>query len=243
MEKLIEQIAHRRGLGDILAEGVARAAQQIGGDSHRYAHHSKGLELTGFDPRGLKATALGYAVSTRGGDFTSVYALPETKWAPEKCEQAFGSRLAADRFAHEGKGELVRRATAVSAVLDALGICKVPALSLIGEFDLQREAELVALVTGRQVDGAALLKIGERIFNLENLFNVRHSPWQPRAGIPALFRGNPLARGPSRDQIVDLAAMVADFYRVMGWDSEGKPRCATLKGLGIAAFARAGECV
>ena len=243
MEQLLEQIAYRRGLGDILAEGVARAAQLIGGGSHRYAHHSKGLELTGFDPRGLKATALGYAVSTRGGDFTSVYALPETKWEPDKCQKVFGSRSAADRFAHEGKGELVRRATSVSAVLDALGICKVPALSLICEFDLKREAELVSLVTGWQVNGEALLKIGERIFNLENLFNVRNSPWQPRAGIPGMFCQQPLVQGPSRGQTVDLEAMAQDFYRSMGWDAEGKPRCATLIKLEIAESARSGECV
>ena len=243
MEQLIEQIAHRRGFGDILAQGVARASQKIGRDSHQYAHHSKGLELTGFDPRGLKATGLGYAVSTRGGDFTSVYALPETKWAPDKCEKAFGSRSAADRFAHEGKGEVVRLSTIVSAVIDALGICKVPALSLICEFDLKREAQLVSLLTGRQVDGEALFKIGERIFNLENLFNVRHSPWLPRAGIPEMFRQKPLTDGPSRGQRVDLESMVQDFYRSMGWDTEGRPRCSTLKNLEIAEFARSDECV
>jgi aldehyde:ferredoxin oxidoreductase len=243
MTQLIEKIANRRGFGNILAEGVARASKKIGGDSHRYAHHSKGLELTGFDPRGLKATGLGYAVSTRGGDFTSVYALPETKWAPDKCEKAFGSRSAADRFAHEGKGKVVRLSAIVSAVIDALGICKVPALSLIGEFDLKREAQLVSLLTGWQMDAEALFEIGERIFNLENLFNIRNSPWQPRADIPEMFCQKPLTDGPSLGQTVDLESMVQDFYRSMGWDTEGRPRCATLKKLEIEAFARSDECV
>jgi aldehyde:ferredoxin oxidoreductase len=243
MEQLIEQIAYRRGFGDILAEGVARASRKIGKDSHRYAHHSKGLEMTGFDPRGLKATGLGYAVSTRGGDFTSVYALPETKWAPDKCEKAFGSRSAADRFAHEGKAEVVRLSAIVSAVIDALGICKVPALSLICEFDLKREAQLVSILTGRQVDGEALFKIGERIFNLENLFNIRNSPWLPRAGIPEMFSKKPLSDGPSLGRTVDLESMVQNFYRSMGWDADGKPKCSTLKNLEIADFACSGECV
>jgi aldehyde:ferredoxin oxidoreductase len=243
MEQLIKQIAHRRNFGNILAEGVARASQKIGRGSHQYAYHSKGLELTGFDPRGLKATGLGYAVSTRGGDFTSVYALPETKWEPDKCEKVFGHRSAADRFAHEGKGEMVRLSTIVSAVIDALGICKVPALSLICEFDLKREAELVSLITGRQVKKEDLFKIGERIFNLENLFNVRNSPWQPRADIPGMFCQKPLEKGPCQGHTVDLESMVQDFYRSMGWDCEGKPRCSTLKNLGIAEFAHTGECV
>jgi len=243
METLLEKIAFRQGLGDLLAEGVARASLKIGGKSQRYAHHSKGLELTGFDPRGLKATGLGYAVSTRGGDFTSVYALPETKWDADKCESMFGSRSAADRFAHEGKGELVRLSVLVSTVIDALGICKVPALSLICEFDLKREAELVSLITGRPVTSETLFKIGERVFNMENLFNVRHSPWEPRAVIPDMFREKPLGEGLSQGQTVDIPSMVQDFYRSMGWDSHGKPRCATLKKLDIDDFANVGECV
>jgi aldehyde:ferredoxin oxidoreductase len=236
MEKLLDQIAHRQGLGDLLADGVARASLKIGRGSHQYAHHSKGLELTGFDPRGLKATGLGYAVSTRGGDFTSVYALPETKWDPDKSEKVFGSRSASDRFAHEGKGELVRLSVIVSAVIDALGICKVPALSLICEFDLKREARLVALITGREVTSETLFNVGERIFNLENLFNVRHSPWHPQADIPDMFREKPLGEGPSKGQIVDMPTMVQDFYRSMGWDSQGRPKASTLKKLGISEF-------
>ena len=91
------------------------------------------------------------------------------------------------------------------------------------------------------MDGEALFKIGERIFNLENLFNVRNSPWLPRAGIPEMFRQKPLTDGPSLGQTVDSASMVQDFYRSMGWDTEGRPRCSTLKNLEIADFARSGE--
>lgn len=237
MEQLVESIAYRKGFGDILADGVVRAAQKIGGGSGRYAHHSKGLELTGFDPRGLKATALGYAVSTRGGDFTSVYALPETKWKPEMCENAFGTPSAADRFSHDGKGRLVRLAVIVSAVIDALGICKVPALSLIGEFDLKREAELVSLITGWKVKSEDLFEIGERIFNLENVFNLCHSPWLPRATIPRMFRETSMAEGPSKGHKVELEGMVQDFYRAMRWDHEGRPSMPVLESLKIAKLA------
>src|SRR5690606_30319620 len=70
---LMRQIAHREGLGDALADGVRAAAQRIGGDAAHFAYHTKGLELPGYDPRGAYGTALGYAVSNRGADFTSVY--------------------------------------------------------------------------------------------------------------------------------------------------------------------------
>jgi aldehyde:ferredoxin oxidoreductase len=221
---------------------VARAAERLGGESRRYAYHSKGLELTGFDPRGVKATGLGYAVSTRGGDFTSVYALPETKWDQDTCRQFFGTEQAADRFAQEGKGKMVRRTAIVSAVLDALGICKVPALSLIGEFDLKREAELVSLVTGWQVDENALFTMGERIFNLENLFNLRYSPWQPKDSLPDIFLSSPIDSGPSQGHSVDLDPMLQEFYEAMAWDTTGRPRCSKLQELEIADLADATEC-
>jgi aldehyde:ferredoxin oxidoreductase len=243
METLLRQIAAREELGDLLADGVARAAERLGGESRRYAYHSKGLELTGFDPRGVKATGLGYAVSPRGGDFTSVYALPETKWNKDTCRQFFGTEQAADRFAHEGKGKMVRRTAIVSAVLDGLGICKVPALSLIGEFDLKREAELVSLMTGWQVDDNALFTIGERIFNLENLFNLRNSPWQPKDSLPDKFLSSPIDSGPSQGHSVDLDPMLEEFYEAMAWDRTGRPRCSKLQDLEIADLADGTECV
>jgi len=138
---------------------------------------------------------------------------------------------------------MVRRTAIVSAVLDALGICKVPALSLIGEFDLKREAELVSLVTGWLVDENALFTIGERIVNLENLFNLRNSPWQPKDSLPDEFLNSPIDSGPSQGHSVDLDPMLQEFYEVMGWDPTGRPRCSKLQELEIADLAGATECV
>ncbi len=239
MTQLLKDIAYRKGLGDILADGVVRASEKVGNQSHAYAHHSRGLELTGFDPRGLKATALGYAVSTRGGDFTSVYPLPETMWDPERCETAFGTPAAADRFSHEGKGLLVRRSVTVSAVIDALGICKVPALSMIGEFDLKREAELVAGIMNWHTSSDDLLEIGERIFNLENLFNLCHSPWQSPATIPRMFQQKPMRTGPSKGQRVEIRTLVQDFNQAMNWDPDGRPTHNVLEKLKITDLAAA----
>jgi len=243
IETLIRQISMREGLGNILAEGVHRAAKRIGGAAGGYAYHSKGLELTGFDPRGLKATALGYAISTRGGDFTSVYALPEIRWTPERCRTLFGSEKAADRLSIEGKGRMVRLSAIVSAVLDSLGICKVPALSLICEFDLKREAQLVSLLAGRRTEPEALFEIGERIINTENLFNIRHAPWRPKESLPEMFRVAPIDGGPSHGQVVEIDSLTADFHQEMDWDPAGVPRCGKLEDLNILSLSRPGECV
>src|SRR5205807_4023277 len=65
---LLDKIARREGLGDLLAEGTRRAASVIGGEASRFAPHVKGLEIPGYEPRALQAMALGFAVGSRGAD-------------------------------------------------------------------------------------------------------------------------------------------------------------------------------
>jgi aldehyde:ferredoxin oxidoreductase len=84
METLINQMAAGEGLGRILAQGVRRAAETIGKGAHRYAAHVKGLELTAYHPAAILGSALGYAVSSRGGDYNNVYASLEHRWPAEK---------------------------------------------------------------------------------------------------------------------------------------------------------------
>jgi len=237
METVIRQIARREGLGDILAEGTRRAAQTIGQGAEAYAQHSKGLELTGYDPRGLMGSALGYAVSTRGGDFTSVYAAPEYRWSPKEGREWFGTEEAVDRLASGGKGRLVKRSMIVSAVLDALGICKVPILSIIGDFSLDNEADLTAALTGWELEAEDLLLAGERIVNLENLVNARFGAGPEEDDLPDRFVEERVPDpGSTQGMTVDIDALVQDFYEAMGWDERGMPRPEKVRELGLETF-------
>ena len=234
MEKLIIRIAEREGFGDVLARGVRDAAEIIGKEAEKYAYHVKGVEIYGGDPRGMMGTALSYAVSLRGGDFTSVYPVPEFRYSPEQAEQEFGSRDAVDYQATRGKGALVKKCLLVSAVIDSLGICKVPALTIIGDFDLEKEAALTRALTGLDVSAADLFKIGERIVNLQKLINLELGATAADDTLPDKFLNEPIANGPASGQRVrDLKAMVGEFYRCMGWDEDGVPTKAKLKELGI----------
>lgn len=234
MEAMLLKIAAREGLGDVLAEGVARAAAAIGRGAEASAHHSKGLELTAYDPRGGKGTALGYAVSPRGGDFTSVYAVPEYRWSAQRGLSELGSAAAVDRFSAEGKGILVKHTMCVSAALDALGLCKVPALSVVGDFSLAAEARLASALTGWEISAADLLTVGERIANLERLFNLRFGLRPELDTLPEYFRQHGLATEPGAGSTVQIEPMVQDFYRVMGWDQHGVPNAGRLLELGLA---------
>lgn len=234
MEEMMKRIAARQGIGDILADGVFRAAQKIGKGAEKYAYHVKGVELYGSDPRGMMGTALSYAVSMRGGDFTSVYPVPEFRYTQERAEKEFGTRQAVDRLATGGKGALVRYCLLVSSVIDSLGICKVPALTIAGNYDLEKETRLVRALTGLDLSKQRLLYIGERIVNIEKLFNLRFGATSDLDTLPEKFLNEPIGEGPSTGAKVDLQPMVQDLYRRMGWDEQGVPLPETLATLNIS---------
>ena len=234
METLIRQIAARQGLGSVLALGVRRAAEIIGKGAEDLAPHVKGLELSAYHPYNIMGTALGYAVSNRGGDYNNVYASLEYGWSAEKASHEFGTPMAVDITSIFGKAPLVRRASLVNIVLDCLGLCKVPALSLIGDFDLENEAELATAVTGQPWDAGLLFQIGERIMNLERLFNIRHGARGEDDRLPRMFFSREYISGNNPAQPPDwMEPMLLEFYRVMGWDEGGCPRPETLTRLGI----------
>ena len=228
MEKLMSKIATRKGFGNLLAEGVFRAAQKIGKGAEKHAYHVKGVELYGSDPRGMMGTALSYAVSMRGGDFTSVYPVPEFRFSEEQAKKEFGTPRAVDRLSAEGKGALVRYCLIVSSIIDSLGICKVPALSIAGNYDMEKEQRLVSAITGLDISREDLLHIGERIVNLEKLFNLRFGATAELDTLPDMFLKEPIGEGPSAGATVNLKPMVQDFYCSMGWDDRGVPLPKTL---------------
>ncbi len=233
MERLLKQMALNEGLGAILAQGVRRAAGIIGRGAAEHAFHVKGLELAAYDPRGAKGTALGYAVSGRGGDFAHVFDNIEYRWSPQKAAQELGHAAAAERLREEGKAASVRRALIVSAVLDSLGLCKVPALSLMSGFDLKDEAAFTAALAGLKLNPSDLLLVGERIINLERIFNLGHSNGLLKDELPAKFLTQPAPQGPAAGQTVALKPMLEEFYGLMGWDEAGRPREDKLWELGL----------
>lgn len=227
METLIRQMAAGTGLGKILAQGVKRAAAIIGKDSWKFAAHVKGLELTAYHPAAMLGSALGYAVSSRGGDYNNVYACLEHRWPAQKGADAFGSPESVDRKKPSGKGRLVRRAVLVNIIVDSLGLCKVPTLSLLGTFDLENEALLASAITGISFCAADFFQIGDRIAAMERLFNLKHAPDLDEDQLPEMFfkRGDPVLT----PEI--MTGMLLEFYTAMGWDPKGHPLKETLAAL------------
>jgi aldehyde:ferredoxin oxidoreductase len=222
METLIHDIvAGKTKLGRLLSRGVRHAAEQIGKKASAHAAHVKGLELTAYHPNAIMGTALGYAVSSRGGDYNNVYASLEYSWSKEQAVQEFGTAAAVDIHATQAKGLLIRKAVVTNILVDTLGLCKVPVLSLLKSFNLEPEIALVNDLAGTHFTFKHLTDTGLAIAAMERRFNLRHAKTPLPDDLPDMFFAS--KDNPSGLTKKSLAAMVAEFYQAMGWDETGVP--------------------
>jgi len=215
-----ELIGRNEGLGGMLAEGSRRLATRFG--HPELSMSVKGLELAAYDPRGFKSMGLAYATSTRGGCHLRAYFV-----GPE----ALATPYAVDRFGTEGKAALVILYQDLSAVIDSMGLC----IFTIFALNPEHYASLLSSVTGEPLDGRQLLSLGERIWNLERLFNLRDGYASKDDALPPRFSEETLPRGHSKNQVVDLEPLLEEYYRLRGWDANGVPSKAKLEELGLKA--------
>jgi aldehyde:ferredoxin oxidoreductase len=236
MKALIEKVVFRQGIGDLLAEGVRKAAQKLGRGTEQYALHVKGLEPPQQSVRGLKAWALGWAVSSRGADHLRAFPVAETTWTKQEAKHFFGTEKAADRFAYEGKAEMVKWFEDVSAIIDSLMLCKFGYLSLRA-FDVKTIIQVIFATTGWQTNANDLMNIGERIINLERLYNMKVGMTPKEDTLPTRYLTEPLPSGPSKGEVVELEPMLTKYYELRGWNKElGRPTDAKLTSLGLTSL-------
>ena len=225
----IEMMAHRRGLGDILAEGVRAAAEHIDGGSDRFAMQVKGLEFPAYDPRGAFGSGLSYAVSPRG-------ACHRRAWPPAK--EILGNY---PPYTAEGKAEMVRELYDLNGILHSLLVCDMP-----GKFiplSMDDYAQYLHAVTGESFSMGDFAQIAGRTETLIRLFNVRDGFGRKDDTLPYRTLFEPLPDGPGKGQCVgedNLARMLDEYYACRGWDSNGVPTAATLGKYDLAADATAG---
>lgn len=224
--QLIRQIAYREGLGDILAEGTREAARRIGKGAEQYAIQVKGLELPAYDPRGAKAHGLNLMTSNIGADHNTGYAPQEVFGAPVPRE--------VDRFAVESKGDLTKWNQDSTAFLETGILCSfMPSMGMLSD---EVYARLLLSATGINdfSDPAYLWRVGERIFNLERMFNVREGFSSKDDVFPKRLTEESMPDGPSAGQVFEAEALLADYYRVRGWDAKtGIPSQEKLNELGL----------
>ncbi len=215
--ELIGDIAHVRGIGKKLGEGSRYLANHYG--APELAMHVKGLEMPAYDPRGVQGHALSYATSNRGGCHLRAYMI-----GPE----IIGSPVLVDRDLTKGKAELVILFQNLSAAMDSLVLCRFTSFA----WSVVDYSDFTAAATGFSIDSRTLLKIGERIWNLERMFNVREGFGAKDDCLPPRFQ-TPLPEGGSRNRIVHLDVMLPEYYHLRGWEKTGTPTKTKLTELGL----------
>jgi aldehyde:ferredoxin oxidoreductase len=219
MLQLVKQIATREGIGNELAEGSFRFATKYG--HPELSMSSKKQELPAYDPRGIQGYGLATATSVRGGDHVYGYMIsPEILGSPQKL----------DPYITKGKPQWVKTFQDLSAGIDASGMCLFTSFAL-GADDY---ADLLSATTGMKVDAAELLKVGERIWNLQKLYNIKRGFGRKDDSLPARLLNEPLKEGAPKGQVYRPEEMLDEYYTLRGWDKEGTPTKEKRKELGLA---------
>jgi aldehyde:ferredoxin oxidoreductase len=215
---LVRFTGYREGIGDRLAEGSLRFATAAG--HPELSMSVKGQELPGYDPRGLQGQGLEYATSVRGG--CHVYGnmvYPEVFGVPVKLDPAVD----------EGKAGWVKHLQDLAAALDSAGVC----LFTFRALTPADYAAMVSAVTGRPLGEEDLLLTGERVWNLQRLFNLGAGFSRRDDTLPPRLREEPISTGAPKGRVWRREPLLSEYYRVRGWDEEGRPTKEKLAALGI----------
>jgi len=222
---LLRKIAYREGFGSILAEGSLRASQIVGGGSDRYSFHIKGQDLIEAI-RSMKGWSLGIVVSARGGAHTRGAPLTETRrYSVEDSQRIFGVKTAGDPSTYAGKPRIVRYFEYVHALLDSLGVCSFTGNWTSPEGMTPHElAQFYSLVTETGTSENELMKTGERIHNIEKMFNVCHAGFTRNDDYPPKrLMEEPIQSGPLKGELLnqdDWDRMLDEYYTLHGWDQD-----------------------
>jgi len=229
VRSLMRKIAHREGIGDLLAEGVMRAAREIGGEAVNFAiHTAKGNTPRGHDHRSRWTEMFDTATSNTGTMETGGMV-----FMPLDALQAIGVEGPPDMFSGQEVSTFNAKTKGAMLFEDSLGVCRFNTRT-----DVPHLTEAVNAVTGWDMDVQEAMQVGRRAVNLLRAFNIRHGIG-PELDAPSRRYGSAPIDGPAVGVSIQPVwdDMLANYYRLLGWDEKGVPSRETLEALGIGHVA------
>jgi aldehyde:ferredoxin oxidoreductase len=226
LARSVEEMAYRRDLGAELADGSLRLATKYG--HPELSMTAKGMEMPAYDPRGLQGQGLLYATSNRGGCHMRGNMIGL---------EVLGLPKLVDRFQVQGKSSFVILNQNSNAAIDSLVVCKFTNMGVADEYF----ARVLSAVTGIQYDTGDMIKAGERIWNLERLYNNREGFTAKNDALPPRLLTEAPTEGPSKGWVSQLEPMLKEYYRTRGWDENGVPTPKKLADLGLAELAEVSD--
>jgi aldehyde:ferredoxin oxidoreductase len=218
MVEMVRKTALGEGFGKKLALGSYRLAEHYG--HPEYSMSVKKQEMPAYDPRAVQGMGLSYATSNRGGCHVRGYTT---------AVEILGNPVKIDNLTTEGKAEWAVILQNLTAAIDSSGLCLFTVYGLADD-DL---AELVTAATGVPYSTAEFLKTGERIWNLERLYNLKAGLTAKDDTLPSRLLKDPLPSGPAKGYVNHLDKMLPEYYALRGWDNAGVPTRQKLDGLGL----------
>lgn len=213
--KIPDEIGRLEGRGKEIAQGVRYLADKYGGKE--FAMEIKNLELPGYEPRGNYGMGLAYATSDRGA-----------------CH------MPAFTVFHEKPFDLEAMAQAVVDGQNGNGIkWSMCFCDFWGSVDTEIMSQFLKHGLGKDVSAEELDRIGERVWNLSRIFNIKAGFTKADDDIPTRLKKDPLRKGSNEGKVLsgdDFETMLQIYYRIRGWDSSGVPTPEKLKALGLADF-------
>ncbi|HEY5158381.1 MAG TPA: aldehyde ferredoxin oxidoreductase family protein [Anaerolineales bacterium] len=213
LARTLEDMAYRRDLGADMAEGSLRLATKYG--APELSMTVKGLEMPAYDPRGMQGQGLLLATSNRGACHMRGNMLGL---------EVLGLPKMIDRFQVQGKSSYVILNQNSSAAIDSLVLCKFTSMAVADEYF----ARVLSAVTGIKYATGDLIRVGERIWNLERLYNLREGFTNKEDTLPLRLLNEPAPDGATRGWVVHLEPMLKEYYRARGWNELGIPTAQKL---------------
>jgi aldehyde:ferredoxin oxidoreductase len=219
MVEMVRLTGLNEGFGQKLALGSYRLAESYG--HPEYSMTAKKQEMPAYDPRGVQGVGIEYATSNRGGCHVRGYTI---------AVEVLGNPVKMDNLALEGKAELTITFQNLTAALDASGACLFSTFGL-GADEL---AEMLTDLTGVPYPTEEFMKAGDRIWNLERVFNLKAGITGKDDKLPERLLRNPIKTGPAKGNVSHLPEMLPEYYKLRGWTEEGVPTPEKLESLSLA---------
>lgn len=218
MVEMVRKTGEVEGFGKRLAEGSYRLAESVG--HPELSMTVKKQEMPAYDPRGVQGIGLNYATNNRGGCHVRGYTI---------AIEVLGNGAVMDPHVTEGKAGLDIAFQNLTAALDASGACLFATFGIGGD----ELAEMLTALTGVTYSVEEFVKIGERIWNNERMWNLDNGYTTADDTLPVRLLTEPIKTGPSKGEINHLDEMLPEYYKLRGWDEEGVPTAEKLDELSL----------
>jgi aldehyde:ferredoxin oxidoreductase len=218
--QLTEMAGKGEGIGKKVGDGSYRLAESYG--HPELSMTAKKQEMPAYDPRAVQGMGLEYATSNRGGCHVRGYLIaPEIFGVPEKL----------DPQEVKDKDTWLKIFQDLTAAVDSAGVCLFTTFAMGGK----ELAEQLSAITGVDYTEENILECGDRIYNLERLFNMKAGLSKDDDTLPPRLLKEPIPEGPMKGKVSRLSEMLPGYYQKRGWDKNGIPTAEKLKALGLDA--------